>query len=56
MDNRKKVEDASKPNTKMLWLETPSNTLLNMTDIEMMVDIAQKHNLMTVMDNTCATP
>ncbi len=56
MDNRKRVEDAIKPNTRMLWLETPSNPLLNIVDVEMLVDIAKKHNLMTVMDNTFATP
>ncbi len=56
LDTRKKIEDAIKPNTKMLWLETPSNPLLNITDIEMVVDIAKKHNLMTVIDNTFATP
>ena len=56
MDNRERIEDAIKPNTKMLWLETPSNPLLNIVDIEMAVDIAKKHNLMTVMDNTFATP
>jgi len=56
MDSRKKIEEAIKPNTKMLWLETPSNPLLNIVDIEMAVAIARKHNLMTVMDNTFATP
>ena len=56
MDNRERVERAIKPNTKMLWLETPSNPLLNIVDVEMMVDIAKKHNLMTVIDNTFATP
>ena len=56
MDARRKIEEAIKPNTKMLWLETPSNPLLNIVDIEMAVDIARKHNLMTVMDNTFATP
>jgi cystathionine gamma-lyase/cystathionine beta-lyase len=40
----------------MLWLETPSNPLLNIVDIEMAADIAKKHNLMTVIDNTFATP
>ena len=40
----------------MLWLETPSNPLLNITDIEMVVDIAKKHKLLTVIDNTFATP
>ena len=56
MDNRRRIEEAIKPNTKMLWLETPSNPLLNIVDIEMAVDIARKHKLMTVMDNTFATP
>ncbi|MEE8413152.1 MAG: PLP-dependent aspartate aminotransferase family protein [Dehalococcoidales bacterium] len=56
MDSREKVEQAIRPNTKMLWLETPSNPLLNITDIEAMVDIARKHNLLTVIDNTFATP
>ncbi len=56
MDNRERVENAIKPNTRMLWLETPSNPLLNITDVEMMADIAKKHNLLTVIDNTFATP
>jgi len=56
MDNRQKIEQAIKPNTRMLWVETPSNPLLNIVDIEMAVDIAKKHNLLTVMDNTFATP
>jgi cystathionine gamma-lyase/cystathionine beta-lyase len=40
----------------MMWLETPSNPLLNITDLEMAVDIAKKHKLLTVIDNTFATP
>ncbi|TET17507.1 MAG: PLP-dependent transferase [Dehalococcoidia bacterium] len=56
MDDRRRIEQAIKPNTKMLWLETPSNPLLNIVDIEMAVGIARQHNLMTVMDNTFATP
>jgi cystathionine gamma-lyase/cystathionine beta-lyase len=56
MDSRERIEKAIRPNTKMLWLESPSNPLLNITDIEMVVDIAKRHNLMTVMDNTFATP
>jgi len=56
MDNRQTIEQAIRPNTKMLWLETPSNPLLNIIDLEMAVDIGKRHNLMTVMDNTFATP
>ena len=56
MDNRERIEEAIKPNTRMLWLETPSNPLLNIVDIEMVTDIAKKHKLLTVIDNTFATP
>ena len=56
MNSRQVIEQAIKPNTRMLWLETPSNPLLNIVDIEMTVDIAKRHNLLTVMDNTFATP
>jgi len=56
MDGRQAIEKAIKPNTRMLWLETPSNPLLNIVDIEMAVDIAKQHNILTVMDNTFATP
>jgi len=56
MDSRQRIEEAILPNTRMLWLETPSNPLLNITDIEMAVDIAKKHDLLTAIDNTFATP
>jgi cystathionine gamma-lyase/cystathionine beta-lyase len=56
MNSRQAIERAIKPNTRMIWIETPSNPLLNITDIEMVVDIARKHNILTVIDNTFATP
>ena len=56
LNDRKRIEAAIQPNTRMIWLETPSNPLLNIIDIEMVVDIAKKHKLMTVIDNTFATP
>ncbi len=56
MDGSGRIEDAIKPSTRMLWLETPSNPLLNITDIEMAVNIAKKHDLLTAIDNTFATP
>jgi len=56
MDDRRKIEEAIRPNTRMIWIETPSNPLLNIVDIELVVDIAKRHNLMTVADNTFATP
>jgi len=56
MDDREKIRGAIRPNTRMIWIETPSNPLLNIVDIEMVVDIARRHHLITVADNTFATP
>ncbi len=56
MDSRERIEDAIRPNTRMLWLETPSNPLLNIVDVEMVADIARRRNILTVADNTFATP
>ncbi len=56
MESRQKLEAALRPNTKMLWIESPSNPLLNVVDIEMAIDIARKRKLLTVVDNTFATP
>lgn len=44
------------PQTKMLWVETPTNPLLNIIDIEACAAIGKKHNLITVVDNTFASP
>ncbi len=43
-------------NTKMIWIETPTNPLLNIIDIEACAAIAKKHNLILVVDNTFASP
>ncbi|MFH1015993.1 MAG: PLP-dependent aspartate aminotransferase family protein [Chloroflexota bacterium] len=56
MDSRGKIEKAIRPNTKMIWLETPSNPLLNIVDVEMVADIARKHKILTAIDNTFASP
>ncbi|MFA6087510.1 PLP-dependent aspartate aminotransferase family protein [Mucilaginibacter sp.] len=45
-----------KPNTGLIWIETPSNPLLKITDIKQVVAIAAGHNLKVVCDNTFATP
>ncbi len=50
------VEASIKPNTKLIWLETPSNPLLKITDIAAIVTIAKKTSVKTVCDNTFATP
>ena len=50
------VKAAITPDTKALWIETPSNPLVNIIDIQAMVDIAQAHGLMTIADNTFLSP
>jgi len=52
----KNVEAAIKKNTKMVWLETPTNPLLNLVDIKAIADLARSKNLITVVDNTFASP
>ncbi|MBC5636579.1 bifunctional cystathionine gamma-lyase/homocysteine desulfhydrase [Ornithinibacillus sp. BX22] len=54
--NPEQVEAAIKENTKVLYVETPTNPLLKITDIKKMADIAKKHNLLLIVDNTFATP
>ncbi len=49
-------ERAIRPNTKMIWLETPTNPLLNLADIAAVAAIAHRHNLLLVVDNTFASP
>ncbi len=43
-------------NTKMIWIETPTNPLLNVIDIAACAEISRKHNLLLVCDNTFASP
>ena len=50
------IEQAITPKTRVLWLETPSNPLLSITDIAAASAIAKKHGVLTVVDNTFATP
>lgn len=50
------IEAAILPNTTLIWIESPSNPQVKVTDIAMVVAIAQKHGCFTVADNTWATP
>lgn len=54
--NPETIEDAIQPNTKMLWVETPTNPMLKVTDVEVVAQIAKAHNLILVVDSTFATP
>lgn len=50
------VEKLLNENTKMIWVETPTNPLLNIIDIKAYGELCKKHNLLLVADNTFATP
>jgi len=54
--NLAQIEEAIQDNTKALYLETPSNPLLKITDLKAGAAIAKNHNLLTIVDNTFATP
>src|SRR5450432_4393128 len=43
-------------NTKLIWIETPTNPLMNIIDIEAVSSIAKQHNILTCVDNTFASP
>ncbi|MBL7013463.1 MAG: PLP-dependent transferase [Candidatus Marinimicrobia bacterium] len=50
------IEAAIKPKTKMIWIETPTNPLLKITDLEAVGKIAKSHNILFGVDSTFATP
>src|SRR5262249_29656377 len=50
------VEKAIKPNTKLIWIESPGNPLLSITDIAACADIAHRHGALLGVDSTFATP
>lgn len=54
--NPAKVEEAIQDNTVMIYVETPTNPLLKVTDIRKMKEIADKHDLLLAVDNTFSTP
>jgi cystathionine beta-lyase/cystathionine gamma-synthase len=54
--NLDNITNALRVNTKVLWLESPSNPLLKITDLKGAIAIAKKHKIITVVDNTFATP
>lgn len=50
------VEDALRPNTRLVWVETPSNPMLNLSDIEALAGLAHARGALVCVDNTFATP
>ncbi len=54
--NLGEIEKAIKENTKAIYIETPTNPLLKITDIREAANIAKRHDLLTIVDNTFSTP
>ena len=52
----KNIEKAIKPNTKLLYLETPANPTIGITDLKAAVELAHKHNIIVCVDNTFCSP
>lgn len=56
LTDAERLEREIKPNTRMVWVETPSNPLLKVIDLQAIAKIALSHNVITVSDNTFASP
>jgi cystathionine gamma-synthase len=56
MQNPAALRSALRPRTRGIWIETPSNPLLNILDIRALSDIARAHGALTIVDNTFLTP
>lgn len=56
LDKPEQWEDGIKPNTKIIFVETPSNPGIDIIDLEWLCNLARKHEIMVVVDNCFATP
>lgn len=56
MSNLENLEKAITDKTKMIWIETPTNPLLQIIDIKAIANIAKKHDILSVVDNTFCSP
>jgi cystathionine gamma-lyase len=54
--DRKALEAALRPETRLIWVETPSNPTLKIADLQMIAEVARGKNIITVCDNTFASP
>lgn len=55
LNSSQALQDALQPNSKMIWIESPTNPLLRLVDIEKVCRFAKQHGLLTCVDNTFAT-
>ncbi len=56
MNDLANVEAAINSNTKLIWVETPTNPMMNVVDIEAVANLSKKNNLLLAVDNTFASP
>ena len=56
MENADNIDRYVNQNTKLIWVETPTNPMMNIIDIKAVSRVAKKHNLLLAVDNTFATP
>tara|TARA_B100001113_G_scaffold149772_1_gene122884 strand:+ start:25 stop:1176 length:1152 start_codon:yes stop_codon:yes gene_type:complete len=56
MEDLTSVEEKINSNTKLIWVETPTNPMMNVVDIKSMSFLAKKNNILLCVDNTFATP
>ena len=56
MDNSQKIEKFINSKTKLLWVETPTNPMMNIIDIKSITTLAKAHGIMVAVDNTFASP
>jgi cystathionine gamma-lyase len=56
MTDRSSLEAAIRPETRLIWIETPSNPMLKLIDLAMVADIGKRRGILTVADNTFASP
>src|SRR2546425_5171428 len=56
LSRTEELEKAIQPDTRMLWVESPTNLLLKLFDLQAVAAIARKRGLLTVCDNTFASP
>ena len=56
MNNQKHIEEAITDKTRMVWVETPTNPMMNVIDIEAVATLCKSHGIMLAVDNTFASP
>lgn len=56
MQNTKAIQDKINENTKLIWLETPTNPMMNIIDIKAVAELTKNNSILLAVDNTFATP